>query len=294
VALVPTWFLAAYVMVVALAPAALVVWGRLGWWAVAGLLALGGLVDLVSIRTGSDLAGFPNYVLVFGAVHMVGFAWLHGRLRGIRIRLLLAAIGAIGTVLLVWLGPYPVSMVGLDNATLNNSFPTRVTLGFLGLLQGGLLLALEPVLQRWLERPRPWRFTILVNARIMTLYLWHLTAMVLVIGVSLLLGGFGLGLEPLSAAWWATRPLWWAVLAAVTVGFIAVFGRFESPVKDERPAPPMWLAILACVAMCAGLGVMAMFGIVDKDGVNWWWPLVPIAGLLLPGMLPLRPRRRTP
>jgi hypothetical protein len=128
----------------------------------------------------------------------------------------------------------------------------------------------------------------------MTLYLWHLTAMVLVIGVSLLLGGFGLGLEPLSAAWWATRPLWWAVLAAVTVGSIAVFGRFESPVKDERPAPPMWLAILACVAMCAGLGVMAMFGIVDKDGVNWWWPLVPIAGLLLPGMLPLRPRRRTP
>ena len=294
VALVPTWFLAAYVMVVALAPAALVVWGRLGWWAVAGLLALGGLVDLVSIRTGSDLAGFPNYVLVFGAAHMVGFAWLDGRLRGIRIRLVLAAIGAIGTVLLVWLGPYPVSMVGLDNATLNNSFPTRVTLGFLGLLQGGLLLALEPVLQRWLERPRPWRFTILVNARIMTLYLWHLTAMVLVIGVSLLLGGFGLGLEPLSKAWWATRPLWWAVLAAVTVGFIAVFGRFESPVKDERPAPPTWLAILACVAMCAGLGVMAMFGIVDKDGVNWWWPLVPIAGLLLPGMLPLRPRRRTP
>jgi peptidoglycan/LPS O-acetylase OafA/YrhL len=200
VALVPTWFLAAYVMVVALAPAALALWERLGWWAVAGFLLLGGLVDLVSIRTGSDLSGFPNYVIVFGAVHMIGFAWLDGRLHGIRIRLLLAAIGAVGTVLLVWLGPYPVSMVGLDNATFNNSFPTRVTLGFLGLLQGGLLLALEPVLERWLRRPKPWRFTILVNARIMTLYLWHLTAMVLVIGVSLALGGFGLHSEPLSRA----------------------------------------------------------------------------------------------
>ncbi len=288
VALVPTWFLAAYVMVVALAPPALRLWERAGWWAVAGLLALGGLVDLVSIRSGSDLAGFPNYVIVFGAVHMVGFAWLDGRLPGIRIRLLLAAIGAIGSVLLVWLGPYPVSMVGLDNATLNNSFPTRVTLGFLGLLQGGLLLALEPALARWLRRPGPWRFTITVNARIMTLYLWHLTAMVAVIGISLALKGFGLHLEPLSGAWWATRPLWWAVLAVVTVGFIAPFGRFETPVKDPRPAPPTWLAIVACVAMCAGLGVMAMFGIVDRGGVNWWWPLVPIAGLVLTGTVPLR------
>ena len=288
VALVPTWFLAAYVMVVALAPAALALWERLGWWAVGGLLVLGGLVDWVSITTGSDLAGFPNYVIVFGAVHMIGFAWLDGRLHGIRIRLLLAAIGAVGTVLLVWLGPYPVSMVGLDNATLNNSFPTRVTLGFLGLLQGGVLLALEPVLARWLERPKPWRFTILVNARIMTLYLWHLTAMVAVIGLSLALGGFGLRSEPLSGTWWATRPLWWASLALVTVGFIAVFGRFETPVKDARPAPPLWLAVVACVAMCAGLGVMAMFGIVDGGGVNWWWPLIPVVGLILTGMIPLR------
>jgi hypothetical protein len=119
----------------------------------------------------------------------------------------------------------------------------------------------------------------------MTLYLWHLTAMVLVIGVSLLLGGLGLHREPLSASWWWTRPLWWAVLAAVTVALIAVFGRFETPVRDERPAPPAWLAVLACATMCAGLGVMAMFGIVDGGGVNWWWPLVPIAGLVLTGMI---------
>lgn len=294
VALVPTWFLAAYVMVVALAPPALALWERAGWWAVVGLLAVGGLVDFVSIRSGSELVGFPNYVIVFGAVHMIGFAWLDGRLPGIRIRLLLAVLGAVGLALLVGLGPYPVSMVGLDDATLNNSFPTRVTLGFLGLLQGGLLLALEPALARWLRRDRPWRFTILVNARIMTLYLWHLTAMVVVIGAALAMGGFGLRSEPLSGLWWATRPVWWLVLAIVTVGFIAVFGRFERPTKDVRPAPPMWLAIVACVAMCAGLGVMAMFGIVDKGGVNWWWPLVPIAGLTLTGMIPLGRTRHRP
>lgn len=286
VALVPTWFLAAYVVVVALAPAALWLWGRLGWAAVLLLLAVGGIVDAVSIGTGSELAGFPNYVVVFGAVHMVGFAWLDGRLAGTVRRLALAVIGALGVGLLVWLGPYPVSMVGLDGASLNNSFPTRVTLGFLGLLQGGLLLALEPVLARWLKRSGPWRVTIAVNARIMTLYLWHLTAMVLVIGVSLGLGGVGLRVEPLSGAWWWSRPVWWLVLALVTLGFIAVFGRFETPRPDPRPAPPAWRAILACILLCAGLGVMAMFGIVGRAGVSWWWPLVPILGLFVTGMYP--------
>lgn len=124
-------------------------------------------------------------------------------------------------------------MVGLDNATLNNSFPTRVTLGFLGLLQGGPLLALEPVLARWLTRERPWRLTIAVNARIVTLYLWHLTAMILVIGISMALGGFGLHVEPLSSAWWLGRPLWWVVRR---VGDVRA-GR--GPGRDRhRAAPP--------------------------------------------------------
>ena len=42
VALVPTWFLAAYVVVCAVAPATLWLWERLGWWSVVGGLLLGG------------------------------------------------------------------------------------------------------------------------------------------------------------------------------------------------------------------------------------------------------------
>ena len=155
-------------------------------------------------------------------------------------------------------------------------------MGFLGLLQGGLLLALEPTFQRWLQRPKPWRFTILVNARIMTLYLWHLTAMVAVIGISLALKGFGLHSEPLSGAWWATRPVWWAVLAVVTVGFIAIFGRFENPPRDQGAASlPAWRPVAATILGCGGLGFMAAHGIVGPDGVHWWWPLLPILAVLL-------------
>ena len=289
VALVPTWFLAAYVVVCAVGPATLWLWERTGWWSVAAGLALGGLVDLVSLAEDNLAVGFANYLVVWASVHQLGYAWLDGRLAGTGRRLGLAAVGLAGTVVLVWAGPYPVSMIGLDDAVVNNSYPTRVTLGFLGLLQAGLVLSLEPLLARWLRRPRPWAATVLVNTRTMTIYLWHLTAMISVIGVSLLLGGPGLGVEPLTPGWWLVRPLWWAVLAVVTLGFVALLGRFETPRPDEAPTPPVWLPVLVTVLGCGGLGVMAAQGIVDAAGVNWWWPLLPVAAVALL-RLPVRAR----
>ncbi|MFN2318535.1 MAG: hypothetical protein ABR500_02485, partial [Dermatophilaceae bacterium] len=87
------------------------------------------------------------------------------------------------------------------------------------------------------------------------------------------------------------RPLWLGVLAVMVLGFVALLGRFESPRRDERPPPPAWLAVLAGVLTCGGLAVMAKFGIVDADGGNWVWPLLPIAAQLL---LRTRPRRLAP
>lgn len=292
VALVPTWFLAAYVLVVATTPMALRLWERWGWWSVAGGLVLGGLVDWVSLGggvmgEGVFAVGFANYLVVWGTVHQLGFAWRDGRLEGVARRALLAAVGLGVLVLLVWRLPYPISMIGVDTIAVNNSYPTRVTLGFLGLAQAGVLLLVEPALARWLQRPRPWKATILVNVRIMTLYLWHLTAMVLVIGLGLLAGGVGLRAEPLSGTWWALRPLWYAVLVVVTLGFVALLGRFEQVPRDDRPAPPLWMPLAATLLLCGGLGVMAAQGIVSAAGLRWWWPLLPIAGVLLLG----RPRR---
>ncbi|GGB79892.1 hypothetical protein N798_01200 [Knoellia flava TL1] len=290
VALVPTWFLAAYVVVCALAPATLWLWERFGWASVAAGLALGGLVDLVSIGADLLLVGFANYVVVWATVSQLGYAWLDGRLAGTGRRLLLAAVGGTATLALVGLGPYPVSMIGLDGAAVNNSYPTRVTMLTLGLLQAGLVLALEPLLARWMSRPRAWTATVLVNTRIMTLYLWHLTAMVLVIGALLLLGGPGLGIEPVSAGWWLTRPLWWALLGIVTAGAVAALGRFETPRADDSPPPPVWLPVLVTAVACGGLGLMAAQGVVAEDGVHWWWPVLTVAAV---GLLLLRPGGRS-
>ena len=284
VALVPTWFLAAYVVIVTLAPAALMLWERLGWWSIAGGLALAGLADLASIGAGMVAVGFLNYVFVWGTVHQLGYAWLDGEVSGTGRRLALTVLGFGAALALVGLGPYPVAMVGLDTAQVTNSYPPRVTLAFLGLFQAGLVLLAEPLLTRAMANLRAWTAVVVVGARIMTLYLWHLTAMVIVIGLSLLAGGWGLGLQPLSGGWWMTRPVWFVALAIPTLGLMAIFGRYEKPDADLRPAPAWWRPVLAVLLICAGLGFLAAIGIADEDGLNGLVLSLPVIGVVLGGV----------
>lgn len=294
VALVPTWFLAAYILVVAVAPATLMAWERWRWWSLlAGALAAG-LVDLVSLSTGSIAVGFANYLLVWATVHQLGYAWLDGDLRGVPRQTALAVSGLVGAVLLVVVGPYPVSMVGVDTATVNNTYPTRVTLLLLGMFQAGVVLLVEPLGHRLVAGAKAWAVVVAFNARIMTVYLWHVTAMVAVIGVALLAGGRGLAVEPLTAPWWLTRPVWYVVLGTVTAGLVALLGRFETQDVDPRPAPPRWRPVIAVVGVCAGLGALAVLGLADADGLHGWLLVVPLASLALGGVvrLPRILRRR--
>lgn len=181
-------------------------------------------------------------------------------------------------------------MIGVTADEISNSAPTRITLAFLGMGQLGLLLLIEARLARWLQRPWLWWLTVLVNGRIMTWYLWHVTAMVVVVALSsMLLGGFGLHSTPLSGRWWATRPLWCLVLSLATVALVIVFGRFEQVGADPRPAPAAWRPLLATVCVCVGLGVLAKFGIVDEGGLTWLWPSLPVAGLFVFGIATLQP-----
>lgn len=284
VALVPTWFLAAYVVIVTLAPPALALWERTGWWSIVAGTVLAALADIASIGGEIVWLGFANYVLVWGTVHQLGYAWVDGRLDGWRRRSLLAIVGFAVTLALVWLGPYPVAMVGLDTAEVTNSYPPRVTLTFLGFFQAGVVLLLEPILKRWTSRIGAWTAVVAISARIMTLYLWHLTAMVIVIGLGLLVDGWGFGLAPLSGEWWLTRPIWFVVLLVPTLILVVLFGRFERPEADPRPAPPWWRPVLAVVFICAGLGLLAAIGIADKDGLNGLVLSLPVIGVIVGGI----------
>jgi peptidoglycan/LPS O-acetylase OafA/YrhL len=284
VALMPTWFLAAYIVVTATAPAALWLWQRWRWGSVALGLVLAAAVDAGSLASGSALAGFVNYWLVWGTVHQLGFAWLDGALAAWWRRLLLCLTGLVGALALVIAGPYPVSMVGVDTSTVTNTYPPRVTLLFLGMFQAGLLLLFAGPAQRALRNLRTWTVVVALNLRVMTLYLWHVTAMVIVLAVSVAFGGAGLGLTPLTWPWWATRPVWYLLLGAVTIALIAVFGRFENPAPDPRPAPPWWRPLLAVAGVCTGLAATAITGVISVHGLNWALLLVPVASVYLGGV----------
>jgi hypothetical protein len=285
VALVPTWFLAAYVVIVTLAPVALAIWERFGWRSIVTGLALAGAVDVLAI--GADLVaiGFLNYVFVWATVHQLGFAWLDGRVGAARERAWLALGGFAVTLLLVWAGPYPVPMVGIDTTQVTNTYPPRVTLALLGMFQAGLVLIAEPWLARQMRRIRLWMVVVGISAQIMTLYLWHLTAMVILIGIGIATDGLGFGIAPLSLGWWLSRPIWFLVLGLLTVGLLALFARFERPAPDARPAPPWWRPTLAMVFLCAGLGFLAAIGIADEDGLNGIILSLPILGVIVGGIV---------
>lgn len=290
-ALVPTWFLAAYVVIVTLAPLALMLWERFGWWSIGTGLVLAACADWLSIGQSVVWVGFLNYVLVWGTVHQLGYAWVDGTLSLRWRRYGLASVGLVTTLALVWLGPYPVAMVGLDTAQITNSYPPRVTLAFLGVFQAGLVLITEPLLERWMAHRNWWAVVVGVSSRIMTLYLWHLTAMVIVIGLGLTVGGWGFGVRPLSLEWWLTRPVWFGVLLVPTMLLIALFGRYERPERDDRAAPAWWRPVLAVLMICAGLGLLAAIGIADDDGLNGLVLSLPVIGVVAGGVSRLPWRR---
>lgn len=260
-ALVPTWFLATYVVIVSLAPLQVRAWDRWGaaTLAVPSLVVL--LVDALSIGLDSEALGVPNLLLVWGTLHQVGVAWADGWFR-IRARAVaLAVAGLLGALLLVGLGPYGISMVGVDGHGVNNTNPPRATILALGFFLVCTAITAERLLDRVARGPRTWTFVVAAESRLMTIYLWHLTALGVLGAVAIRLGGDGLTAYPNTREWWLIRPLWLAALVAVTGALTVAMGRWESPVwkragSNRSPALPL----LEVVVTAVGLAVLASEG----------------------------------
>ncbi len=186
---------------------------------------------------------------------------------GGRERALLWAAGGLGfLIFLVTVRSYPVSMITVPGEDVSNSRPPTFALFALGMFQAGLVLALERPVRQWLERLRPWAATVLVNGTIMTLFLWHLTAMVLVLGLAHLLGDIGLHVLPGSSAWWASRPIWLVLYTVLLAIFVVVFGRFEQTArKTAEESVSAGRSILGAASVCAALAMLALHGIGARE-----------------------------
>lgn len=270
------WFLVVYLAVVALAPAVIAWQHRWGAAVVIGVLvAVVGAGDVARAVTGSDVPALGSYVAGWLAVHQLGVAWRDGALtRTRRPALLLAVGGAAAAIALVALGPYGVAMVGaVPEPELSNSDPPTLALLALAAAQAGVVLFLRPVVEPWLRRPRVWGTVVAANAVILTVFLWHMVAVV-VAGAALIATGVFPQPEVGSGAWFALRVPWLLVLAVLLTALVAVLARVETaPVRPPARAPSgvaVWSGVLACVAALAGIGV---------TGVDGVFP--PIAGLPL-------------
>ncbi len=125
------------------------------------------------------------------------------------------------------IGNYPKSLLGTDVELVSNAYPPTVCFLLGGVWSIGTVMLVRPSLQRWLRRPRPWRFTIGVNGVIMTLFLWHMTAFLVAV---LIMWPLGLGHHHATTIdWWIERVVWLAVPGAILLSLVAVFGRFERP-----------------------------------------------------------------
>ena len=261
-AFIPTWFLAVYIMVLVTTPLTWRAWRRFGTGSFFALALCAALVDAVSFGYDLPLLRWVNYAFVWLAVHQLGYLWRASRVLGLVQALLWSAAGLGILVLLVTVAGYPVSMITVPGEAISNSRPPSLALLCLAVFHGGLVILLESPLRRWLKRPRPWTLTVLINGRIMTLYLWHITVMILTIGTLNLLGGIGLGIEPDSGLWWATRPLWIGLLAVLLLPAMALFGRFEQTSgKGAAASPPAWRSIAGAMAVSGALATLALNGI---------------------------------
>jgi fucose 4-O-acetylase-like acetyltransferase len=288
-ALIPIWFLAVYVIVVVLVPVSYKAWQRFGFKSF-GVLALAAVLD-DWLFFAADLRqfGWLNYGFVWLAVHQLGYAWRDGYLAGARQGLAWVVGGAAVLIALISIGPYPVSMVSVPGQEVSNTLPPKISMLALGIVQCGLLLSIETPMRKWLSRATPWAAVVLVNSMIMTVFLWHLTASTLAIGVAMLFNNAGLNMMPGSPAWWATRPLWILVYLLALLPFALGFGRFERSAAGSR-IYPSWRLVTAAILICAGLALLALDGVAGSGwfGLRVWVLLLPFAGAILAGVNPLR------
>ncbi|MGV2920222.1 acyltransferase family protein [Streptomyces alfalfae] len=258
----PLWFIGVYLAMVAFTPPLLRLHERWGWGAFGALVTAAGAVDVARFAFGVPYVEFLNFAFVWLAVHQLGFLRADGRLR---MPYAMAGTGLAGAALLVALGPYPLSMVGMPGERVSNMAPPTFALLCHGLWLVGAVELLRAPASRWLARPRVWRGVVAANGISMTAFLWHLTAMLAVYGAQLALD---VPLpEPASALWWAQVLPRMAAAAVVTAAFVALFRRFERPSAPRRPAPASGPAAALGVTLCLfgvlGLSMVGFAGLLE-------------------------------
>lgn len=251
------WFVGVYLGVAALAPA-MHAWHRRSPAVAVAVLVVGAcVVDLVRFWTDQTLVGTLNFALVWLALHQLGYCWKDGLLTP-RVAWTMLSYGAMGLVVAVTAGTYPVSMVGVPGEAISNMAPPTVALLCQGIAICGAAVLLRGPMTKVLAHQRVWKAVVVAGSMAMSAFLWHLSALMMVM-LGVRLAGIELP-EPGTSGWWLTRPLWVAVLVVPTVVLVLLTRRFDAqrPTSREPFAENRsWTGALAGIgAFVTVVGVM--------------------------------------
>jgi hypothetical protein len=267
------WFLGAYLLVTALTPVLMrlstrPVLASVGW--LLGAL----LVDLIRLAGGPGAIGLANFVIVWALAGQAGLWAFSTRHRpGTGQALAIVAAGITANSLLVGFGPWPLSLVGLSTDEISNMAPPSVVLAIHCIVLAALVVVAYPWLTRVSRLEWVWRPTTVVNAAAMTIYLWHLAAMILALAV---LASRGQDLPGFSGSPWLwPRLTFWLLFAGFTFGLVWLMRPFEHIPLPWWDAPPKlhpmqsWpyrlrsaVTIVGVVLVAVGLLALSVTGLV--------------------------------
>jgi fucose 4-O-acetylase-like acetyltransferase len=264
------WFIGVYIVVCALTPLMVRAHAHHRLLGPVVLLAGVAVVDWVRIGVGIAPVGLLNFVLAWAFAAQLGLLLDAGLLRAWR-GAGTAVVAMATNLLLIGLGPYPISMVGgSPGERFSNMTPPSLALALHALALAGLAGAARPALARLAERPTVWRAATAVNLTAMTLYLWHLPVLITLVATSHLLGldrpvdWTADGPAP-APGYWAWTLVFLAVDLACVAGvvrllWVAEAGRLPGWDRPERREGPIGVSERACGGRAAAGAAVIGFG----------------------------------
>ena len=287
VAGIALWFLAIYIAVAGATPLSYHLHERSRLGTLLALAAVLVPLDIARIVMVEPVWAAPNFLIGWALIHQVGYWWHDGAVpAGPRTGLPLAGLGAVALLGLTVVGPWPVAMVDVPGAVIQNSSPPSVALLALVAVQAGVAFSVADAARRLLERPVVWTVVASLNRVVLTLFLWHMAAVVAAVA-ALHMSGLVPVHEPLSAPWWAWRPVWLLTLALVAGVLVAIFAPLEQrsavamTTRHHRPRVAGALAGIGVPVACIGLSQLTLGGLAGDGPLS-----IPVlgAGLLAVGL----------
>ncbi len=260
IVLQPLWFLGVYVLAVAMTPLTLRWHERWGIAVPVVLVALSVAIDVAEFGIGWRGVGYLNAVVVWVLVHQLGYFYADGRWDR-RTAGALAVTGWASAIVLAQsdLLPYSSFMVGVPGVAQGNMHPPTLVVVALALGAIGAVMLARPALGRLMRRPAVWRGVIAANLSIMTIYLWHETA--LVVAARLVLPLADPDQPTGSALWWLGHLTWLIAPALVLLVIVIVAGPAErrSATGSVTPTAVATASTVAAIVLLS-MGLLALAG----------------------------------